>query len=245
MLTKDLAICIRASDYSETSQIVVFFTRLSGKVSTIAKGAKRPKSAFKGPIELFSSGRIVFSQATGSGLATLTEFDQHGRFSHLGENYLAMNCALFVAELMNHLTDEYDPHPELFDSLLQFFINGKTAKNINDNLTLLILFQLSLLREVGLQPVLKNCVNCKRPFNQNWPQSYFSTMANGLLCRDCDINFPDRIRISPKVAACLSNLRSITELDQKTLLEVEKFLIDHFRETLGRNLRMAKYVLSP
>ncbi|UCC23759.1 MAG: recombination protein O N-terminal domain-containing protein, partial [Planctomycetota bacterium] len=31
MLTKDLAICIRAVDYSETSQIVTFFTRANGK----------------------------------------------------------------------------------------------------------------------------------------------------------------------------------------------------------------------
>jgi len=245
MLTKDLAICIRASDYSETSQILVFFTRLSGKISAIAKGSKRPKSAFLGPIELFSSGRIVFTQAHGGGLATLTEFDQQGRFTHLSQNYFAMNCSLFVAELMNHLTDEYDPHPELFDGLLQFFINGQHAKTIEDNLALLILFQLSLLSDVGLQPILKNCVNCKTPFDQSWRRCYFSTAANGLLCDDCENNFHDRLAITARIANCLSNLKLIAEVDRKTLLEIEKLLISHLKQTLGRDLKMAKYILKP
>lgn len=245
MLTKDLAICIRTTDYSETSQVLVFFTRLSGKISAIAKGSRRPKSAFQGPIELFASGRIVFAQAAGGGLATLTEFDQQGRFTHLSQNYFAMNCALFVAELMNHLTDEYDPHPELFDRLMQFFISGQHAQGIEENLALLILFQLSLLSEIGLQPVLKNCVNCKRPFNPDWKVFYFSTTANGLLCGDCENNFPDRMMISSQVANCLSNLKLIAEVDQKILLDLEKLLISHLKQILKRDLKMAKYVLKP
>lgn len=245
MLTKDLAICIRATDYSETSQVLVFFTRLSGKISAIAKGSKRLKSAFQGPIELFSSGRIVFTQSPSGSLATLTEFDQQGRFTHLSQNYFAMNCSLFVVELMNHLTDEYDPHPQLFDSLMQFFINGQNAKTPEDNLALLIFFQFSLLSEIGLQPILNNCVNCKRHFNQTWQQCYFSTAANGLICNDCENNFPDRLRITVKVANCLSNLKMIAEVDRKMLLEIEKLLISHFKQTLGRDLKMAKYILKP
>ena len=38
MLKKDKALCIRAIDYFETSQIVTFFTRDTGKISAIAKG---------------------------------------------------------------------------------------------------------------------------------------------------------------------------------------------------------------
>ena len=61
MMTKDLGICISAIDYSETSQIVTFFTRETGKISAIAKGSKRPKSAFGGPIEILAYGNIVFT----------------------------------------------------------------------------------------------------------------------------------------------------------------------------------------
>ena len=63
MLTKDTAICIRAIDYSETSQILTFFTRDTGKIGAIAKGSKRPKSSFGGPFEIFSYGKIVFAES--------------------------------------------------------------------------------------------------------------------------------------------------------------------------------------
>ena len=72
MLTKDTAICVRTTDFSETSQILTLFTRAAGKISAIAKGSKRPKSAFDGPVEVFSYGRIVFSDSTKEKLATLT-----------------------------------------------------------------------------------------------------------------------------------------------------------------------------
>ena len=43
---------MRTTDYSETSQVVHFFTRETGVVSLIAKGTKRPKSKSGGPIDL-------------------------------------------------------------------------------------------------------------------------------------------------------------------------------------------------
>ena len=116
MLTKDSGLCIRALDYSETSQIVTFFTRATGKISAIAKGSKRPKSAFDGPIEVFSHGKIVFSDSTKEKLAVLTEFEQQGGFTGLANKLFALNCVSFAAELVNQLTNEHDPHPGLFDS---------------------------------------------------------------------------------------------------------------------------------
>ena len=110
MLTKDAAICIRTVDYSETSQIVTFFTSDNGKVSAIAKGSKRPKSPFDGPIEVLSHGRIVFSDTDSAKLATLTEFQQQPSFDNLAKNLFAMNSSLLAAELLNELTDEHDPH---------------------------------------------------------------------------------------------------------------------------------------
>src|SRR4030042_3053482 len=94
MLTKDIAICIRATDYSETSQIVTLFTRINGKINAIAKGSKRPKSAFDGPIEVFSYGKIVFSDSSREKLATLTEFQQTPAFSCTADNLFALNCCL-------------------------------------------------------------------------------------------------------------------------------------------------------
>jgi len=250
MLTKDMAICIRAVDFSETSQIVTFFTRASGKVAVIAKGSKRPKSAFEGPIELLSFGTIVFSNSTKEKLATLTEFESaHGGagLTNLPKDLFTLNCGLFAAELVNHLTNDYDPHPELFDSLLEFLQSANEQQAAGDRrrdmLGLLILFQLALLKEVGLMPILNACGNCKTNFDADWPESYFSSSADGLICSDCEANFPDKIRLTRNAVTCLTNLKQIADSQEKTLDEIERLLVSHFTELLGHKPRMAQYIL--
>jgi DNA repair protein RecO (recombination protein O) len=249
MLTKDEAICIRALDYSETSQIVTFFTRAAGKVSAIAKGSKRPKSAFDGPIELFSYGNIVFSDATRQKLATLTEFEQRPAFSRLPRDLFRFNCCLFAAELLNNLTDDYDPHPQLFDGVLSFLQNtNQVQDSVNasrDALALLLLFQLTLLKEVGLQPILNTCANCKTRYEAPIVRRelYFSSSANGLICRDCEAAFPDKIKLSANAARCLTTLKFLAAADKETLNEIQKILTGHFTELLHRPPKMAQYIL--
>lgn len=248
MLTKDKAICIRTTDYSETSQIVTLFARANGKVSAIAKGSKRPKSAFDGPLEVLSYGQIVFSDSSRERLATLTEFQQNPAVCK-ADNLFMLNCCLFGAELVNGLTHDYDPHPQLFDSFLQFLKSTRdTLHASRDTLALLILFQLSLLREIGLMPILNACANCKTPYchsraSGNPPQTYFSSSANGLICRDCEGSFPDKIKLTKNAADCLAERKLLAEAGQKSLNEVEKVLIYHFTEILHRQPRMAKYIL--
>lgn len=249
MLTSDIAICIRAIDYSETSQIVTLFSRASGKISAIAKGSKRAKSAFDGAIEIFSYGQIVFAESKKEKLATLTEFEQAPAFTPAGDNLFALNCCLLGTELLSNLTNDYDPHPELFDSFLQFLKNTNeqqaTSTEHRDTLALLILFQLALLKETGLQPVLNYCVNCKtkHEIQDTRYEIYFSSLANGLVCRDCEASFPDKMRLSKNAGRCLTNLKILTESNEKTLNEIEKVLMHHFTETLGRPPKMAKHIL--
>jgi DNA repair protein RecO (recombination protein O) len=247
MLTKDEAICIRTVDYSETSQIVTLFTKTSGKVGAIAKGSKRPKSPFDGPIEMFAYGKIVFSDSSREKLATLTEFQQHSTFANLNRSIYVFNCCLFAAELANLLTKEYDPHPGLFDSLLLFLRKAderrETRQDRRDVLALLTLFQLALLKEVGLSPVLDMCVNCKKQFQIGRSHTWFSSSANGLICRDCEASFPDKLLLAKDAANCLANAKLIVAADEKTLMEIEKLLISHFSYTLGRPPKMAKHIL--
>jgi len=249
MLTKDTAICIRAIDYSETSQILTFFTRDTGKIGAIAKGSKRPKSSFGGPFEIFSYGKIVFAESNKDKLSTLTEFESSfggAGFSTLSANLFKLNCCLFGAELLNKLTHDYDPHPQLFEDFLQFLQNAGQGTNNSDTLILLILFQLSLLKETGLQPVLNHCVNCKTNHDKRDTRHeiYFSSSINGLICRDCEAAFPDKIRLSNSAANCLSNLKLLAGVKENTLKEIEKLLTYHLTETLGHKPKMAKYILS-
>ena len=246
MLTKDTAICIRTTDYSETSQIVTLFTRAAGKIGAIAKGSKRPKSAFDGPLEVLSCGQIVFSDSNREKLATLTEFQQTPAFSCTADNLFALNCCLFAAELVNALTHDYDPHPQLFDAFLQFLQNAGGQRERRNVLSLLILFQLTLLKEIGLMPILNACANCKTQYASRNTQyeSYFSSSANGLICTDCEASFPDKIKLTQNAADCLADSKRIPEANEKILNEIQQVLVKHFTEILYRPPKMAKYVLN-
>jgi DNA repair protein RecO (recombination protein O) len=248
MLTKDLAICIRAVDYSETSQVVTFFARHAGKIGMIVKGSKRAKSAFDGPIEVLSHGKIVFADSGREKLATLTEFERAYAIPDLagpGGDVFVLNCCYFAAELLSHLTHDYDPHPELFDSFLDFLENAGRHGTSRRMLAALILFQLGLLREIGLQPILSACANCKTEYAQRNTQyeTYFSSSANGLICRDCESSFPDKIRLNKSAAACLIRLKQIPDAAEETLREIENILVRHFTELLGHPPKMARHVL--
>ncbi len=242
MLKKDLAVCIRAIDYSETSQIVTFFARDAGKFTAIAKGSKRPKSAFDGPIELFAQGQIVYSQTHTDKLATLTEFSQQPPFTFATRDLFALHCASLAAELVNSSTDDYDPHPQLFDAFIKFLHDLDQRQ---DTLRLLIIFQLNLLKEIGLMPVLDHCANCKTGHGSRVTGHglYFSSEANGLICRDCETSFPDKIPVTKTAAAAISNKEILSKADYKTLKEIEKLLVYHFTNIGGRPPKMAKYVL--
>jgi len=243
MLKKDTAIFIRTLDYSDTSQIVTLFARSAGKMEAIAKGSKRPRSSFGGPIEMFAFGDIIFADSGKDKLVTLTEFEQQKDFSGLSGDLYSLNCALFGAELLSEMTGTGDPHPELFESFVQFVENISQSGEKGNSLRFLILFQLSLLKEAGLQLVLNGCSNCRSKYDPKRGVSFFSSSANGLICRDCEVSFPDKIRLSNKAANTLNNLKALAEETEQTLQEIEKVFIHYFSEYLHKEPKMAKHIL--
>ena len=243
MLDKDQVICLRTVDYSETSQILTLFGRDSGKISAIAKGSRRAKSSFEGPVEIFSFGNIVFSKSSSGKLATLTEFQQFPIFRQLRNRLFLLNCGLFAAELVDHFTHETDPHPMLFDGFVQFLKDVQESEDDTQALCFLVLFQLLLLEDVGLRPVLNRCSNCKAPFNDSWQEVYFSSNSNGLVCQDCEQSFVDKIRLNTAAAMCLSDIRNIVAAQDRVVKEVQKLLVYHFTATLHRAPKMAKYFI--
>jgi DNA repair protein RecO (recombination protein O) len=248
MLINDCCVCIRAIDFSETSQVVTFFTRQTGKVTAIAKGAKRQRSPFGGPVEIFSCGNVAFSDSNRDKLATLVEFEPLAGMVNtqaLAGDIFVLNCCLLAAELVNILTNDYDPHPGLFDGLLKFLhdvTEHKTARTAT--LAHLVLFQLCLLREIGLSPVIDHCTNCKSPYSARWREAYFSNTAKGLICPDCQGTFPDRIKLAIKAAICLSDTKLLASAEDREIRQVEDILIGYITDALGRPPKMAKYILN-
>jgi len=243
MLKKDEAVCIRTVDYSETSQVLTFFCNSAGKISAIAKGSRRAKSPFSGPIEVFSHGQIVYVDHAEGKLSTLTEFERRGDFTSLRRRLDVLNSALFGAELVNSLTTDRDPHPDVYDDFLRFVGDLESVTSQEDSLRLLIVFQLGLLGRLGMGLVLDRCVNCKAGYGITWPHVFFSSETHGLLCMNCEGSFADRVKLSNQAGECLSNLKSLASAPQKVLAEVEKSIIYHFTSVLHHPPRMAKYII--
>jgi DNA repair protein RecO (recombination protein O) len=244
MLKKDQAICIRVVDYSETSQVITLLGREHGKFDAIAKGAKRPKSPFDGPFEVFSYGHVVFSEAAGAHkLSSVVEFNKQLRFRTLRKTLEGLNCGLFGAELIEVLTDEFDPHPRLFDILAAFLEYEQSHTDHKSALAGLIRFQLALLRETGSGLVLDECVNCRRAFDKSWTTVHFSASGHGFVCRDCEAAYVDKIKLSKATASVLAQKQSALETDERSLEETERVLISYFTDVLHKPPKMAKYFL--
>ena len=71
---------LRVTDFSETSRIVVLFTREFGKISALAKGGRRLKGPFESALDLLATCQIVFLRKNTSGLDLLTEAKLVTRF---------------------------------------------------------------------------------------------------------------------------------------------------------------------
>ena len=194
---KDEAVVVRLTEFSETSQIVTLFGAAHGQLRLIAKGARRStKKHFAAGLDLLELGDVGFLPAHGDAqLGTLTDWGQRETFSGVRRELIRLYGALYAVELVAALTEEADPHPELFQALV-----GTLRALAGDEpaAPCLPAFQSDLLRAIGYAPNLEECVSCHRPAARGGPV-YFSGGAGGLLCRDCEGQHVEKWRVPPRL----------------------------------------------
>lgn len=179
---KTLAIVLRVVEFSETSVVVTLFTQQFGKVSALAKGARRPKGPFESALDLLSLVRIVFLHKSSESLDLLTEAKLERRFRSASRDLGRLYAGYYVAELLHELTDRGDPHPALFeaaDEALQSIDAGVPLP------TVVLRMELSALQEVGHMPTLDRCAACSDAIRPTPDRVAFGMMAGGLLCDKC------------------------------------------------------------
>ena len=118
------AILIRKRKWSDTSLITTWFTANHGKVTTVAKAARRAGSPFAGGLDLFHHVEIAYVCSRKSAVHTLREVRLIEPFDSVGTTNLFL-CGYF-AELIDLVTQPGCPAPEIFDLLnrsLEFFEN--------------------------------------------------------------------------------------------------------------------------
>ena len=81
----------------------------------LAKGGRRLKSNFEVALDLLTVCSIVLLRKSSGGLDLLTEARAEERFAGLRKDLRALNAGYYVAELLGDGTQDYDPHPALFE----------------------------------------------------------------------------------------------------------------------------------
>ena len=103
---KTIAIVLRSVEFSESSYISTLFTESAGKITALAKGARRPKSAFENALDLLSISRVVFLRKSSDAMDLLTEAKLERRFRAAARDLTRLYAAYYVIELLNALTGE-------------------------------------------------------------------------------------------------------------------------------------------
>src|SRR5918911_255612 len=114
-MEKARAMVLRTTDWSETSRIATLWTREFGKVRALAKGGRRLRSSFESALDLLTVCSMVFLRKSSGGLDLLTEAQVVERFPQLRTNLSALYAGYYIAELLADWTQDYDPHPSVFD----------------------------------------------------------------------------------------------------------------------------------
>jgi DNA repair protein RecO (recombination protein O) len=204
MMEKTRAIVLRAIDFSESSSIVTLFTREFGKISGLAKGARRPKGPFEAALDLLAVCRIVFIHKSSDALDLLTEAKLERRFRAATRDLSRLYAGLYVAELLSELTIEADPHPQLFDTA-EWAIEQLDG---NGDVVLVVLrFEMLAIQYLGHCPIFDECAECGSSVVSSG-RVHFGVLQGGVLCRNCRSGKRQVLSIS---SAALQAMRQLAD----------------------------------
>jgi DNA repair protein RecO (recombination protein O) len=158
------AIVLRKIRLTETSLIVSWLTEEFGRVKTVAKGARGPKSKFAGVLDLFFRCEIHFARSAKSELHPLREAVLLSAHEALRFDYGRTAMAAYFVELIELVTEPEHPAPELFD-LLRRALEHLEAHPASPRA--LLHFEAELARLLGIQqPAVTAAVALGRAYHR-------------------------------------------------------------------------------
>lgn len=195
---------IHRTDLGEYDRVVTLFTREYGKLSVVAKSARRSGSRFSGVTELFTESRVQL--ATGKTFDILTQCEIVGAHAALRVDLRKLIRATYLCELLDRLTGERDDASSeaLFDLMLGALQLLGRAQTYPD--AVVHSFELHLLGVQGYAPSTDRCVLCGRAAVSQG--AGFSASLGGVVCAADRGRAPDSGAISPDSLAALDLLQN-------------------------------------
>ena len=179
------AVVLRSIRYGEADRILHLYTPGRGRVSAIAKGARRSRSRFGARLEPFMHVRAVLHEGR-SDLLTVTAVDTVAVHRSLREYAAALDAAARACDAVARLFETADPHPEVFRLLLNVLaLLDADVAHAHPGTGLA--FRLKLLLAAGIVPQLAACAVCGETEHLRG----FSGAAGGVVCTACEAgSFP-------------------------------------------------------
>lgn len=245
MFYNTYAIVLDSIDYGESDRIVKFYTIDYGKISGIAKGAKRSKKRFVNSLEPFSHVKLIFAQKPNAGLARVDQCELINGFHSIKKNIEIIAAASYFVELLSEMVREGQKNQKVFDLVLKFL------KHLNDGKepdTLTRFFEIRLLSMLGYLPHLDKCVVCKKLPDEDL-KIYFSSAKGGVVCQSCITSAEPRVSISLGTAKSLSlaanaSMEGLNRLILSSHAKKEGALVleDFIKYQLGKELKSKKFM---
>ncbi len=175
------SVIVRLSDFGDSDRVVTMMTLAHGKLSALARGARKSQKRFGG-LTLFAIGEATVVERPRASLDLLDGFHAARGLPHIVDDMARIAHAGYACELIDGLLPARQPEPGVFRGLIEFLggldEQGATAARLRA-------FELHLLALVGLAPTLNHCLGCGRT-ELDGPGQLFDARRGGVLCGRCD-----------------------------------------------------------
>ncbi|MFZ3046836.1 MAG: DNA repair protein RecO [Desulfatirhabdiaceae bacterium] len=178
------AIVLRKIEFGDADLIITLFSSDRGKLTAIAKGAKKSRKRFSGVLELFSTLNIVSEESRGRGIPILQEASLIYPFVNIRSKIEKTAYASYWAEIVNVWMEDGQKQPELY-SLLEFSLDALDTDQMTAEI-LSVFFQIQFMKLCGFGPTLFHCTGCCQDMMETQrPYMAVDIARGGILCQDC------------------------------------------------------------
>ena len=243
------AILLRRIEHGDYDLIVTFLTRQRGKVSVVAKNAKKSRKRFTGLLEPFTALNVVCRSTRGGSMPILQEASMKEPFANIRADAVKTLYAAYWSELLHGWMEEGKPQQRVFRLL--YYALGALDQDLSGPAEMSIIFQVRFLTIAGLAPGLEACGICRTKLDEIAAHSViFDLEKGGIVCNGCAADTDrTRLRISKGTIKQLSwirenDIRAIGRLRftatavKEGLAAMEAFLPYH----LGRRPRSLRVI---
>ena len=175
------AIVLRRVAYGEADWVVTLLGLDTGRVSALARSARRSARRFAGGLGIGMAGSALLRERHGADLMILESFDVRTDRHSLSTDLAKTAHMAYALELSDRLTPPRQPEKTVFRLLDSFLarLDAGAATAVR-----LRMFELGLLYALGLGPSLERCAVCARE-DLDDDDVRWVPASGGVVCRGC------------------------------------------------------------